>query len=57
MKFPSEGLVFDYVFDDGGLSQGEAAGDEEADEDARAEVRTQINQTFNIERVFEESTE
>ena len=38
LKFPEHGLVFDYVFDDGGLSQGESAEAEEAEDDAKAEV-------------------
>ena len=39
LPFPEGGLVYDYVLDDGGLSQGDTGtGEEEADEDAKAEV-------------------
>ena len=40
LPFPEGGLVYDFVFDDGGLSQGgdSAGGEEEADDDAKAEV-------------------
>ena len=37
-KFQEDGLVFDYVFVDGGLSPSESAEAEEADDDSKDDV-------------------
>ena len=47
LLFPEIGLVYDYMLDDGGLSQGDSGGGDEDEDETRAEVTTNHILTIN----------
>lgn len=50
MPFPSEGLVYDYRLDDGGLSQTGKKGDDDEEEEKRT-TKTKV-QTYVVQHLY-----